>query len=477
MHIPLIPLARGPAPQAAGGAPFIGPPQDLAPKALGSEWFENWKDPRLAVFFENSGRTHSGANVTVKTALRNTAVFRCVSLISYAIGMLPLHLLRGDDFESEKANDHPLYDVLYSEPNDWQSAFDFRSHMQLWALTEGDAYARVVRSGTRIKALVPMNDYQVTPKQNDDWTVSYEAKKPNGGQILLSPRDVFHLRGLSMDGVRGLSLVKQAAEAIGLAIRTEEAAARLFKNGMLVGGVLSHPGKLGPEGIKNLRDSLEERYASTENAHKWMVFEEGMKAEKFAATAAESQHIETRKHQIEEIARIFGVPRPLMGVDDTSWGSGIEQLGIGFVRYALAPWFTAWEQAIRRTLLVGQEKADLKPKFNEGALLRGSMKEQGEFFARALGSGGHQPWMHVDEVRALQNLRSRDDLAPPATAAKPPTQEAPPDPMAAIATAFASMPQPVVNVTYGKKPTEVTEVTRVDAKGNIKEFVRREVEE
>lgn len=411
MHVPLVPLRREPATEAAG-KPIIAPPESMRVQALGSEWFENWKDPRLAVFFENAGQTQSGAHVTIKTALRNPSVFRCVSLISYAMGMIPLHLLRGDDFESEKADDHSLYPVLYSEPNPWQSAFDFRSHMQLWALVDGDAYARVVRSGNKVLSLVPMNDYQVTPFQNGDWTVSYKARTPNGGEIILSPRDVFHLRGLSLDGVRGLSLVKQAAEAIGLAIQTEAAAARLFRNGMLVGGVLSHPGKLGPEALRNLRASLEERYTGADNAHKWMVFEEGMKAEKLSQTAEEAQHIETRKHQIEEIARIFGVPRPLMGVDDTSWGTGIEQLGIGFVRYALSPWFTAWEQAIRRTLLIGREKTDLKPKFNEGALLRGSMKDQADFFARALGSGGHQPWMHVDEVRALMNLRYRDDLPP-----------------------------------------------------------------
>lgn len=414
MHVPRISLRREPGAQAVG-APIISPPASMRPQALGSgaEYFENWKDPRLQVFFESQGRTNSGVHVTNKTALRNTSVFRCVSLISYAIGMLPLHLLRGDDFESDKATEHSLYPVLYSEPNEWQSAFDFRSHMQLWALTEGDAYARIVRSGTRIKALVPMNDYQVTPEQNRDWTVSYKAKTPGGGQVTLSPSEVFHLRGLSMDGIRGLSLVKQASEAIGLAMTTEEAAARLFRNGMLVGGALTHPNKLGPDGIKNLRDSLEERYSSVENAHKWLVLEEGMKAEKFSQTAEEAEHLNTRKHQIEEIARVFGVPRPLMGIDDTSWGSGIEQLGIGFVRYALAPWFTAWEQAIRRSLLVGPEKIQLKPKFNEGALLRGSMKDQSEFFARALGSGGHQPWMHVDEVRGLMNLRQRDDLAPP----------------------------------------------------------------
>jgi HK97 family phage portal protein len=387
MHVPHIPLRREPA-QAAGGAPIISTPPEMRPQALGGEFFENIRDPRLREFFRSGYETSSGAGVTPHTALRNTTVFRCVSLISYSIGMLPLHLLKGDDFDSDKATEHPLYRILYSEPNNWQTAFDFRSHMQMNVLVHGDAYAMVVRSRGNVSRLVPLNPHQISLNQNSDWTLTYRYNRPDGGQQDLRPEDVFHLRGLSYDGVHGMSLVRQAAEAIGLAMRSEEAAGRLFRNGMLVGGILSHPGKLGPEGIKNLRESLEERYAGAENAQKWMVFEEGMKAEKVSQTAVEAQHIETRKHQIEEIGRIFGVPRPLLGVDDTSWGTGIEQLGIGFVRYGLNQWFTAWEQAISRTLLTDQEKKIYKAKFNEGALMRGSMNDQANFFARALGRAG-----------------------------------------------------------------------------------------
>jgi HK97 family phage portal protein len=384
--------------------------------------FHSLHDPYLLDFLRTGAATSSGAVVTPTAALRNTTVFRCCSLISYAIGMLPLHLLRGDDFDSDKDTDHPLYEVLYAEPNGWQTAFDFRSHMQLRALTDGDAYARVIRSRGQIRALIPIPE-QVEPDLDEAWRLSYKVK---GSDRRLSPEDVLHVRGLSFNGLTGMSLVRQAAEAIGLAQRTEEAAARLFRNGMLVGGAITHPQRLGPEALANLRDSLEARYAGVENAHRWLVFEEGMKPEKFGDSAADNQHLETRKHQIEEIGRIFGVPRPLLGVDDTSWGSGIEQLGIGFVRYGLNQWFTAWEQAIRRTLLTRDEKRTHKAKFNEGALLRGSMKDQAEFFAKALGSGGHQPWMHVDEVRGLSNLRRRDDLPPPA--GQTPPEDTPDDP-------------------------------------------------
>lgn len=392
--------------------------------ALGGESFADLKDPRLAEFLRAGWRTSSGLAVTCDLAMRNTTVFRCTSLISSAIGMLPLHLLKGGgDFDSDKAQEHPLYEILYSQPNSYQTAYDFRSHMQLMALLHGNAYAMVIRSTGRVIGLVPLDPSQVTVELTSDFKVRYKFKHPNRGERDLDPADVFHLRGLSMDGLRGVSLVHQAAEAIGLARRIEEAAGRLFANGMLVGGAITHPQTLGPDAYKNLVASLENRYSGTENAHKWMVLEEGMKAEKFANTAQESQQIETRKLQIEEIGRIFGVPRPLLGVDDTSWGTGIEQLGIGFVRYGLNQWFTAWEQAIAKTLLTRDERKKFSAKFNEGALLRGSLKDQADFFAKALGSGGHSPWMHVEEVRALMNLKQRDDLAPaPGAAATPPAE-------------------------------------------------------
>lgn len=346
--------------------------------------------------------TESGANVTVATALKNATVFRCVSLISYTIGMLPLHLFEAGD-EKLKADSHPLYRLLMLQPNDWQSAFDFKALMQMRALVNGDAFALIVRSIGRPIRLVPLANGMITIRQNEDWTVEYHYQPPKGAKRVFGAHEILHLRGLSMDGLRGMSLVRQAAEAIGLALQAEKAAARLFRNGMLVGGALEHGTKLSPEAYQRLKTSMSER-ESAEQAHKWLILEEGMKATPFGNSGRDNQHVEMRAHQIEELGRIFGVPRPLLMVDDTSWGSGIDVLGQFFVRYGLAPWFTAWEQAIHRSVLSEAEKRTLYVKFNEGALLRGSMKDQADFFAKALGSGGHQPWMDADEVRALQEL-------------------------------------------------------------------------
>lgn len=417
MHVPRIPLAGEPVSSgAASVAPFIGPPADMQPQAFGGgEYFDGWKDPRLAVFVGAGGVTESGAHVTVASALRNPTVLRCVSLVSFSIGMLPLHLQVKST--KEKADSHPLFKVLHRKPNPWQTAFEFRSLMQQWALVHGNAYARIIRSRGAVLYLIPLDPTRVTPRQRTDWLVEYDYQPPSGGKATIRPEDMLHLRyGMSHDGITGLSLVKQSAEAIGVALQADKAAARIFRNGMLVGGALTHPMKLGPEATKNLINSLEDRYSSADNAHKWMVLEEGMKPEKFGATAQESQHLEMRKHHIEELARPYGVPRPLLGVDDTSWGSGIDVLGQFFVRFGLNPWFESWQQAIERSCLTEQEADTYEAKFNPGALLRGSMKDQADFFAKGLGAGGQQPFLHQDEARDWLDLPARDDLPPPAGA-------------------------------------------------------------
>lgn len=345
--------------------------------------------------------------MTVETAMRNTALFRAVTLISSSIGMLPLQLIHDDT--KQKATDHPLYRLLHREPNSWQTAFDFRSLMQLRALVYGNAFALIIRSfdirtgKPVIKQLVPLDPAKMEVKQNPDWSVVYNYQPQQGQRRTFKPEDIFHLRGVSLDGLNGLSLVKQARDALGLAISAELAAGRLFKNGSFIGGALKHPGKLSPEAFERLKSSLAEKEGA-ENAGKNLILEEGMDFAGVSSSARDAQMLELRKMQVEEVARVTGVPRPLLGVDDTSWGSGIEALGRFFVQYALGAWFEAWQQATERSLLTAEEKDRISAKYNAGALLRGSIKDQADFFAKALGAGGAAGWMTQNEARDLQDM-------------------------------------------------------------------------
>ena len=389
--------------------------QTSAPRAMAGDSvvFSGFHDPAFKEFVRGGAgqETAAGVTVTVEKAMKNTTVIRCVSLLSFSIGMLPLHLHWSAD--NTKADDHTLFKILHRRPNVWQTAFEFRCFMEQRLLQKGDAYALKVRNGDRILQLVPLTG-DVVPRQRTDWSLEYVYTRPDGRKVVYGQEDIFHVRyGLSEDGITGLSLVKQAAEAIALAIQTERAAARLFKNGMIVGGAITHNGQLSPESFDRLNTEMSDYFAGADNAHRWMILEEGMEAKPFAQTGRESQQIETRGHQIEEVSRPFGVPRPLLNVKDTSWGSGIDVLGQLFVRYGLNPQFESWQQAIYRDLLTDREQDQLEPKFNAGALLRGSMKDQAEFFARGLGSGGHQPWLEPNEVRGWLDMPPSNDLPPP----------------------------------------------------------------
>lgn len=372
-------------------------------------------DPNLPGFLRDGHVSSTGRTITERGALSNATFSRACSLISSSVGMLPtnLHLVKANG-DREKARDHPVHKLFRQRPNDYQTPFEFKSYMQGRALLYGNAYAYKVKSRGRYTALIPMDPRQVEAKLGDDWRMRYKWTRPNGEKIDLTQDDVFHLRApFSSDGVTGDGLLKVAAEALGLAGAADDAAARLLRNGAYVGGVLQHPKALSKAAIDNLKLQFEERHAGTENAGKWLVTEEGMEAKPFGMTGRDAQGIEQRKYQAEEVSRHTGVPRPLLMFDETSWGSGIEQLGLYFVTYCLLPWFVSWEEAIARDLLTEAERDTHFAKFNEAALLRGSLKDQAEFFQKALGGPGATGFMVPNEAREKMDMNKRSDSDKP----------------------------------------------------------------
>jgi HK97 family phage portal protein len=350
-----------------------------------------------------------GGAYGIGDALKNSAVMRSVDLISGAIGMLPLPVKRRTNGVPVIAEDHPLYRVLMLRPNGWQSPFQFKQLMQYWALVHGNAYALITRSGGRVIALNPIEPERVTVDQRPDFSLFYRVNRKDATYVELEARDVLHLRGVSNDGITGVSRVRLAADVINIGVQSQRAAERIFKNGMMVGGNLKHPAKISNEAFERLQASMAVRNAGVENAGKWIITEEGMEAKPFAQTAVDSQLVELRSAMVEDIGRVFGVPRPLLGVDDTSWGTGIEQLAILFVRFGLAPWFKAWEDAISVSCLTSAELGVIYADFDERELLRGTIKDQFEAFAKGSGAGGHMPWLTANEIRDLQDMPPHPD--------------------------------------------------------------------
>lgn len=384
-------------------------------------------DPALLEMMRGTGgRTGvTGVAVNERMALRNSTFFRALSLQCGSMGMLPLHLRRRKGRETEKATDHPLFNVLHRKPNDFQTASRFKSYMQLVALLDGSAYALKVKSRGAVRQLIPLPRRSVKPILSDTFELQFRYNRPAGGTVTLQPDDVFHFSTpLSLDGTNGVSLLDVAADTLGIAVKAQQAASRLLTKGSMARGALESDQTLGDEAIDNLKASLRENYAGAEAEDDWMILEEGLKAKLFASSARDSQLVELMKREAEEVARFTGVPRPLLMFDETSWGSGIEQLSLFFITYCLMPWFVIWEEAVWMWLLTPVEQETMYAKFNEGALLRGSMKDQAEFLKAALGPNGS--YLTPNEARDYVErnpLPGGDELPRPGTTAAAIMQE------------------------------------------------------
>ncbi|MEQ6474199.1 phage portal protein [Comamonas sp. wu1-DMT] len=364
--------------------------------------FESLSDPALLEFIRN------GQTTSANRMVRNMAALRSLSLISNGLGMLPISLYEAGS-NKKVMREHQAHKLIRVKPNPWQTPMEFKSQMQLLLETEGNAYARIIRSGTRPIHLIPFEKGRVQAKLGSNYRMQYTCTTENGGQLTLDQDEILHIREISFDGVLGLSKRQLSEEVFELAASAQRAAVNVFKTGVMAGGSIEVQNALSDRAFDRMKQSLNDEYSGAENMAKWMILEEGAKANQFSSTAKDGQQIENRNHQIEEVARLYGVPRPLLMMDDTSWGSGIEQLAIFFVQFTMAPRFVCWEQALARSLLTDRERETLYFKTNERALLRGTLKDQADYFAKALGSGGHQPWHTANEIRDLAEYPADPD--------------------------------------------------------------------
>lgn len=398
---------------------------DLRPSNLidGQQYDVN--DPTLIPFLRDGRGTSSGAIINEQNAMRNSAFNRAVRLICNSIGMLPIHgyadVGEGEDAVPARQKGHYLDDLLHNKPNPWMTPFEFKSYMVSRALLskKGVAYAlklyKIGPRGRRIpRALIPLDPARVEAKLNSQWELEFTYSPADGPARKIPWQDMFWFRApYSRDGVNGVSLIEVAAETLGLSLTAEATAGYVMQHGSISGMVLEHPKSLSENAIKNLRNQFEDRHSGPSKAGKVVIAEEGMKVAdgKGGTTMRDAQMIEQRKFQVEETARFTDVPRPLLMMDETSWGSGIEQLGLFFITYCLMPWFVVIEEAVKRSLLNEVDQGQYYAKFNEGALLRGSLKDQAEFFSKALGSGGSPGWMTQDEVREKQDMQPKGGTA------------------------------------------------------------------
>ena len=354
------------------------------------------------------GSTSSGKPVNEHTAMQMTAVYSCVRILSETLAGLPLHVYRyNDSGGKEKYLKHPLYKLLHDEPNPEMTSFAFRetlmSHLLLW----GNAYAQIIRNARgEVIALYPLMPNKMTVDRDSKGRLFYLYSRTSedtptlgdDSQVYLTPSEVLHIPGLGFDGLIGYSPIAMAKNAVGLAIATEEYGAKFFANGAAPGGVLEHPGTIkDPQKVK---DSWNAAYQGSQNAHRVAVLEEGMKYQPIGISPEQAQFLETRKFQINEIARIFRVPPHMLADLEKSSFSNIEQQSLEFVKYTLDPWVVRWEQSMCRALLTESEKPTVFIKFNVDGLLRGDYVSRMNGYATARQNG----WMSANDIRELENL-------------------------------------------------------------------------
>ena len=353
------------------------------------------------------GGTTSGKAVTERSAMQMTAVYSCVRILAEAVAGLPLNLYHyTGDGGKEKAIGHPLYLLLHDEPNPEMSSFVFRETLMTHLLLWGNAYAQIIRNGKgEVVALYPLMPNKMTVDRDERGQLYYsyqrsndEAVRSKDQTVILRPSDVLHIPGLGFDGLVGYSPIAMAKNAIGMAIACEEYGAKFFANGAAPGGVLEHPGTI--KDPQRVRESWQSTFGGSGNANKIAVLEEGMKYTPIGISPEQAQFLETRKFQINEIARIFRVPPHMVGDLEKSSFSNIEQQSLEFVKYTLDPWVVRWEQSITRALLTQTEKARYFVKFNLEGLLRGDYESRMNGYATARQNG----WMSANDIRELENL-------------------------------------------------------------------------
>ena len=352
------------------------------------------------------GKSVSGKVVNETTALNNSVVLACVKVLAESVASLPLHFYRYTDNGKERAINHPLYSLLHDAPNAYMTSFIFREVLMSHLLLNGNAYAQILRDASRrIIGLYPLLPQRMTVELEDDGAITYtysvlEKSNPNfkkSGQIKLSSRDVLHICGLGYNGLIGYSPIAMARNAIGLSIACEEHGSRFFSNGARPSGILKCPTIL--KDPSKLRESWESAYGG-ENQGRVAILEQGLEYQTISIPNSDAQFLETRRFQLEEIARIFRVPLHLLNDLSHATFSNIEHQSLDYVVHTLTPWLVRWEQAMNKALLSTEERKQFFFKFNTGGLLRGDLKSRYESYA----IGRQQGFLSTNDIRELEDM-------------------------------------------------------------------------
>ncbi len=356
------------------------------------------------------GSTSTGISVNTDSAMQAMAVQSCVTIISSAFGMLPCNLMQRIGKNRETAENHGLYELLHDQPCEYLTSDKFWGMSAAHVKLQGNFFALKVMVRDEVRELIPLAFSSVEDViQGPDYSLFYRVRRPSGKSMedtstkvdTIPGNRIMHIRGLTLNGFMGLNPIAYARESIGLALATEKHGAKLFGQGTMIGGVLQMAGFFKDrDQAKRFVEEFNEVHNSVENAHKTVLLEQGVTWNKMAMTSVDSQFLEARNFQRQEIVQLmFNMPLGMMTSGDkvaTFASSG--NFAQDFVTYCLMPLAVSAEKEGRRSLLTDEEKR-LKYyiKFEAGALLRGSFEEQMKAFQVAI----NEEILNPNECREL----------------------------------------------------------------------------
>lgn len=376
--------------------------------------------------------TKSKQSVSLSSSLQVTAYYRGVLVIADGIAQLPVEIYRksGSGRGVEPATSHPLYDLLMHRPNGWQDATGFWRTVLMHAVGAGESVClRVVVNG-EVRELLPIRPEHVTIDLDALMRPTYDLTLEKGGLVQATRDDVFHLQGPSWRGFKALDPAVVGREAIGLAQATEEAHSRLHANGTRPSGILTTKDRMQQADVDRLSKLWAETFGGTANLGKTPILANGLSWEQTSMTGVDAEHLDTRKHQIEEIARLLGVFPIMLGHagDQSPTFASADAFLEAHVRYTLQPWIKAVKSAIETQLLTADERRDgYHVRIDSSELLRGSLKDRTEYYKAALGTNSSPGWLSVNEIReddGWSNILEGEEFDRPAQpkdyVAKPP---------------------------------------------------------
>lgn len=368
----------------------------------------NWADQGWA------SPTAAGVMVSQASAMQVSAVFACVSMLSYDIAKLGASIFRGErKGKRQKASNHYLY-PLFKQPASWLTWFEFVAMLQCSVLLRGNGYAVILRDPRGYPTqLVPINPDRVALWEAPNGDLFYMVTRSGLHEmavlrdepLLIPAEDIFHLKALSLNGLLGLSPIGMARESIGLAIAQEQLASRWAANSAKPSGILTTDAKLTPEAAKRLQEDWKTLNSGLYNAGKTAILEQGLKWQALSMTMQDMEFIASRQFQLGEIARIYRVPMHKLGELTKSTGNSVTQQAQEYLNDTMLTWITMWEQRIQFTFDIDEDEDGLFVEFNVDNLLRADIGTRYEANRIALGGAG---WMKINEIRSSEGLDDVD---------------------------------------------------------------------